>query len=234
MKILIISATEFEIKPLVSFLKKKSTQDDSGCFFINGTLIKPFITGVGIPYTIYSLTKVLLSKKFDLVINLGIGGAINDQLNLGEVVEVSTDRFADLGVEEKDGSFTDVFEMDLINPSTFPFENSQIINPATAAFNFLKKVKAITVNKVHGSLDSINKIKAKYPEAEIESMEGAAVALVCKSEGVNFLQIRAISNYVEPRNRENWQIGEAIKNLNKVAEELIINLSQLVVSQGNY
>lgn len=224
MRILIISATEFEIKPLLYFLKKKSIQDDSGYFSINKTSIKPFITGVGIPYTIYSLTKALLSKKFDLVINLGIAGAIDEQLKLGEVVEVSTDRFADLGVEEKDGSFTDVFEMDLISPSTFPFDNSRIINPATANFNFLKKVKGITVNKVHGSRNSINKIKTKYPEAEIESMEGAAVALVCKSEGVNFLQIRAISNYVEPRNKENWQIGEAITNLNKVAEELIINL----------
>jgi futalosine hydrolase len=35
------------------------------------------------------------------------------------------------------------------------------------------------------------------------------------------IQIRAVSNYVERRNRDNWQIGLAIKNLNIFALEFL-------------
>jgi futalosine hydrolase len=34
-------------------------------------------------------------------------------------------------------------------------------------------------------------------------------------ENAKYVQIRAVSNYVEPRNKENWQMGLAIKNLNE-------------------
>ncbi|WP_431199504.1 hypothetical protein ACRQ5D_10000 [Mucilaginibacter sp. P25] len=35
------------------------------------------------------------------------------------------------------------------------------------------------------------------------------------------MQIRAVSNYVEKRNREAWNIGLAIKNLNTFAIDLV-------------
>ena len=44
-------------------------------------------------------------------------------------------------------------------------------------------------------------------------MEGAAFFYVCLCENIPFLQIRAISNYVEQRNEKNWNIPLAIKNL---------------------
>jgi futalosine hydrolase len=52
---------------------------------------------------------------------------------------------------------------------------------------------------------------------QIESMEGAAFFYACRQLNVPCLQIRAVSNYVEKRNRDNWHIGLAIKNLNKFA-----------------
>ena len=38
-------------------------------------------------------------------------------------------------------------------------------------------------------------------------MEGAAFFYVCLKEKVNFFQIRAISNFVEKRNKKNWEIN---------------------------
>jgi futalosine hydrolase len=35
------------------------------------------------------------------------------------------------------------------------------------------------------------------------------------------IQIRAVSNYVEKRNRDGWNIGLAIKNLNTFAIEFL-------------
>ncbi|MCB0705698.1 MAG: hypothetical protein KDC34_10330, partial [Saprospiraceae bacterium] len=72
-----------------------------------------------------------------------------------------------------------------------------------------------SVQKVHGSEASIRRIREKY-DPDLESMEGAACFYVCMLEGVPFLQIRAISNYVEPRNRDNWEIGLAIDKLNEI------------------
>ena len=45
-------------------------------------------------------------------------------------------------------------------------------------------------------------------------MEGAACMMVCNNLGFEFFQIRAISNYVEERSKEKWNISLAIKNLN--------------------
>jgi futalosine hydrolase len=47
-------------------------------------------------------------------------------------------------------------------------------------------------------------------------MEGAAFMQICLTEKIPFAELRAISNYVEPRNRENWKMKEAIENLNTV------------------
>jgi len=41
---------------------------------------------------------------------------------------------------------------------------------------------------------------------------------------INFLQIRSISNYVEPRNKDNWDLPLAISNLNNTLIELITSL----------
>jgi futalosine hydrolase len=49
----------------------------------------------------------------------------------------------------------------------------------------------------------------------VESMEGAAFHYVCLQEGMPFAQVRAISNYVTPRDKSQWQMKDAIVNLNK-------------------
>jgi len=58
-------------------------------------------------------------------------------------------------------------------------------------------------------------------QPQLESMEGAAFFYACTQAGVPCLQIRAVSNYVEKRNRDAWQIGLAIKNLNSFAAEFL-------------
>jgi futalosine hydrolase len=45
-------------------------------------------------------------------------------------------------------------------------------------------------------------------------MEGAAVFYVGFMEKIPVIQLRNISNFVEPRNRSSWKIPEAIKVLN--------------------
>ncbi|HMQ88955.1 MAG TPA: hypothetical protein PKB07_15270, partial [Flavilitoribacter sp.] len=68
---------------------------------------------------------------------------------------------------------------------------------------------------------SIDRIRTRYPMADIETMEGAAFFYVCLMESVPFLAIRSISNYVEARNREAWDIPGAIRALNDVVKGLL-------------
>jgi futalosine hydrolase len=74
-------------------------------------------------------------------------------------------------------------------------------------------VSGITINTTTGSQDVVTAMKARY-NPDIESMEGAAFFYTCIKEGIPFVQIRAISNYVEPRDKSKWNIPLAVKNLN--------------------
>jgi len=193
MKILIVAATQKE----VSLLKKQE--------------IDILITGAGIPNTILNLTKRLSCQDYDLVINVGICGGFDNKYNIGEVVEVIDDEFADLGYEDIDGfhSYNNQFNIQTI----FKTE------PQTK----LKSVKGITVNTVHGDEMSIrNIINSMNPD--VESMEGAAFFMVCQRFNIRCIQIRAISNKVEKRNLDNWDIDVAIKNLNKELHDIINTL----------
>ena len=219
MKILIVSATEKEILPLKNKLKIKS----SVVCVMKYSVIKDFnvdflITGIGSTLTTYALTKKLSDKKYDFVINAGIAGSFTSELLIGDVINVQTDEFADLGIEDKNDFFT-LFEKGFIEKNQIPFTESKLINPTNLNVN-LKQVSGITVNTTHGNKNSIELFKNKF-NAAIETMEGAAFFYVCLNENVNFLQIRAISNYVEERNNANWDIPLAIQNLNEKLFDII-------------
>ncbi len=224
MKLLVVAATIFEISPLLQHLENNFQQKADFVFEKDGLIIQCLITGVGIPNTILSLARISEIKSFQLILNAGICGSFSEKYPVGTVVNIVADRFADLGVEQADGSFTDIFEMGLQEKDEAPYENGWLKNGQAMQADFLKNVKAITVNKVHGQEKSIAQIKGKY-QADVESMEGAAFFLFCKSEGLNFLAIRSVSNFVEPRNKENWDIPLAIENLNTVLVEMIGSFS---------
>lgn len=221
--ILIVAATPFEVAPLREYLEENYTSNTPFFYQKEGQEIVLLITGVGMTQTAYSMGKALAIKEFQLAINAGIAGAFDRNLTLGQVVNVISERYGDLGVEEADGRFTDMHELELIDGNQAPFKNNELNNIRGAEFDFLPKVKGLTVNKVHGSADSIAAIQKKY-SVQIESMEGAAFFQACLTEEIPFLEIRSISNYVEPRNRDNWELHKAIQSLNVV---LIASLQSL-------
>lgn len=223
MKILVVSATPFEIAPLRTYLHEHYTSQTDVHYVREQQQVHLLVTGVGMTQTALHLSRRLSQDDFQLVVNAGVAGAFDSQLSLGEVVHVVEERYGDLGVEEQNGDFTDVFEMELIDGQAAPFQNGVLYNEQAAAFNFLPKVRGLTVNKVHGNMQSIARIRSKY-HADVESMEGAAFFQTCLVAGVPFLEIRAISNYVEPRNRANWKLAEAIAALN----ESLIKLLQTI------
>jgi futalosine hydrolase len=224
MKILIVAATPFEVLPLEQYLKNTFVPHGQAQFQRGGLNVTLSITGVGLTATAYSLGHVFASSRFDLVVNAGICGAFNRALAIGDVVQVVSEQFADMGAEEADGRFTDLFEMGLAGPNQPPFADRLLLNAVGAEYDFLPKAKGISVNKVHGAAASIAET-AQRTQADVESMEGAAFFYACLSANVPFVEIRAVSNYVEPRNKDNWNIPLAIDRLNEVLIQMVAGLA---------
>ena len=72
----------------------------------------------------------------------------------------------------------------------------------------------------HGFEDDIKKLSGNT-HGQIESMEGFPFFYVSLMKNIPFISLRAISNYVEPRNKENWQINAAVQNLNEVLVRIL-------------
>lgn len=222
MKILIVSATPYEITPTLAHMEAKGTKQGMWDFVYADHTITPLVTGVGMMHTAFALARMPAISEVDLAINVGIAGALDRSLQIGAVVEVLKDRIADLGVEESDGAFTDVYEMGLAGEEDAVITDGWISHLPPVSTD-LRKVTGLTVNTVTGTQASTQALLGKY-EAEIETMEGAAFLYACKAMDVKCLALRGVSNYVEERNREAWDIDLAINNVNKSC----INLLQTV------
>ena len=216
---LIVSATTYETQPLKEYLTSNGREIEGG-YLLNNTKICILVTGVGGINTSWHLQEHFVMQKPYIAINVGIAGSFRDEIPIGAVVEVYRDRFADLGVENSDESFSDVFEMQLIEADEFPYKNGWLVNSKRTYLTSLTQVSAVTVNTVNGSEKSISAIAQKYAP-DVESMEGAAFFYACLMSNVPCIQLRGISNKVEPRNKNNWNIEEAIVNVNKATLNFI-------------
>ena len=219
MKILIVSATTEEILPFLKWVEENPSEDHQ---------IDTLVTGVGLVATTFHMTFVLAHNEFDLVIQAGIAGSFRKNIPIGQTVFVVSETFADLGSEDKDGALISAFDMGFIKKDEFPFTAGKILNPAAEKAGFLRQVHAVSSNTSHGNQAAIDMIINKF-DPDIETMEGAAFFYACRMMNVPFLEIRAISNYVEPRNKENWNIPLAIDKLN----ETIIGIVNVLITTSN-
>jgi futalosine hydrolase len=233
MKILLVAATQAEIEPLLSRLGNSNNPKQ---LIVKDFTVDVLVTGVGMVATAFAIGRHLALNQYELAINAGIAGSFDFTIALGEVVLVTEDIFAEQGAEDGEG-FLSLKELGFGENSQLPvdFKNSgplagtslqssdaSIYRPVYfKSLDKLKHVKAITVNKVHGHELTISKTLSRV-KAQVESMEGAAFFYACNQSKTPCLQIRAISNYVERRDKEKWDINLAVKNLNDQLVNLLI------------
>lgn len=225
MKILIVAATIAE----AGFLAKQINKARPGRLI---TLTKKatfqvdvLITGVGITATVYHLTKVLNSIKYDLAINIGICGSLDPSIVPVRLVNITEDQFADFGAEDGK-NVMDVFELGLAGKNEFPFKKGKLrstYNKKTFCLKALPRVTGITVQLTHGDTISCRETYKKYG-AVMETMEGAAFLYVCGCEKIRSLQLRAVSNVVEKRNKRKWKIKEALDALAGITGLLLLEM----------
>src|ERR1700749_49081 len=100
MKILVVSATKFEIDPL---LQQMTSMRHLGgkliCCSYKNNEIDFLITGVGMISMAYYSGKTI-DDSYDVAFNLGICGSFNRNPEIGAVVNVFEDCFSELGAED--------------------------------------------------------------------------------------------------------------------------------------
>ncbi len=196
MKTLVIAATELEIAASIPIFIETKTDY--------------LVTGVGMVATAFSMGQYLAGKSYDLLINVGIAGSFSTSHPLGSLYKVKTDRILGFGAEN-DQHFIPI---DNLGFGTSVFVESLPQQDLGSSFYQLPYMNSITVNTVHGAEESIAEIRKEYCSDLLESMEGAAFFYVANKLKIPCIQVRAISNLVEKRNVENWNIPLALKELN--------------------
>lgn len=211
-RILVTFPTLFEAKPFLKLLNWPSGQF-SGEFAEadNIASLDIAITGVGMVSTAIGVTKLLSAQTYDWVIQAGIGGTFSKDIHIGEVVEVRTDCFPELGAMSPNGFLT----IEALGFSTFSVGDRHFYqtfpNPFPAIAGF-RGVRGVTVNTVTGTTEGVERMKQIW-NPDVESMETAAFFQACWAMEIPFSAFRAISNRVEPRDTANWRIDEAIQSL---------------------
>lgn len=211
MNILLVAATQAEINPFLLHhgFQNLSIREKQ----IGEHHVSVLISGVGMVATAFAMGSYCAEKVFDLAINTGIAGSFDSAIQPGDLCRVSEDILAEFGAED-DADFL-IAETIGLGKSLFSAANVS----GFPGYDQLKKVKAVTVNKVHGNEKSIAEFVERF-HPQIETMEGAAFFYACEKLGIPGIQIRAISNFVERRNRANWQIELSFKNLNDTLIQL--------------
>jgi futalosine hydrolase len=168
-------------------------------------------TGVGKTASTFVLTERLQRGPApDLVVSFGVCGA-HSTLRVGDLCLVGTDCLADEGVQ------TRTHFLDLLK-SSFAMDEALTAHLAEL-LGGLPIVAGSTVSTCSGE-DSVAKALVERTGAVVETMEGAAIALVCRRSGVPMVQLRCVSNRTGDRERGGWDLVTACANLQSAVRRI--------------
>ena len=182
------------------------------------------ISGIGKTNAAHAVTVLIEKYSPSCVINFGIGGAYPASgLNIGDIAVALKEVYADEGVLLKDGLHSlEVTGIPLVRTRGRRYFNEFPLDKRLAreALKAAKKVAPgragvfLTVSACTGTDRRARELTGKFSPL-CESMEGAAVAHICCLYGIPFAEMRGISNLVEDRDRDKWDINLASENCQK-------------------
>ncbi len=225
LKILIVSATKDEIAPFVQQAGLRlslSSPHELYTGMFSDHHINVLITGASMMQTAFCLADCLNRDSYDVAINVGIAGSFDDALPIGETVQIATETLGDLGAESPNG-FIAITQMPFFDANKYPYTKGILSNPNLQLFNglaALPQVNGLSVNATSGTTQSITE-RLHLFSPQVETMESAAFFYACLWHKIKFCSIRTISNRIEVRNTQNWNIGLAINNLNTQIAKLL-------------
>ncbi len=178
--------------------------------------------GVGKAQAASGMTRALLERpRPRYVLLFGVCGAYPSrdmELQLGQICFVTSDALIDEGVET-DGGFVSLKQLGLAEVGPFTAD-MRLTREACGRFESASLVHGATVSTCSGTLD-LACTRASRVGAQIETMEGAAVAMVCAAFDVPFVQLRAVSNRVGTRDSRHWDLEGASMRAQQAVLELL-------------
>ncbi|MFO7726969.1 MAG: futalosine hydrolase [Desulfonatronovibrio sp.] len=183
------------------------------------------ICGVGPLNAAINLERYLsVNKKINLVMNVGIAGSYDLQnLPLGSVCVASKEIWPEYGVRTSDfradpellgfpldkRGRTQVWNSLPLNTDMFTHRHGLSLDPKWPA------AVGVTLAGISSGTEQAAALK-KYFRADMENMEGFALAYCCYLRSVSFAEIRAISNLAGSRNKQEWDITSAFQALGRI------------------
>lgn len=178
------------------------------------------LCGVGPVEAAIRTTKELSGEHtYDAVLNLGVAGGMPGKAEIGEVVIGSASVQADLGFEQADGSFESIEGLGF---TVSRLDADEVLFQAVDESLLIEHHKGVIVTQstVTGTKARLHETIRRVPEAFAEGMEGFSVLSAAREAGVPAVEIRAISNPVGPRKRDEWRLDDALTALTTVAAQL--------------
>lgn len=218
-KIAFVAATDKEIEPLLNYLRTHAEQHSFQTFQLHGLLIDIIYTGIGILKTTYTLMDYLSHRHPDGWIQVGIGGAFDPALPIGNVYQIQSEMISGFGAEDTDGNILDAFTLGWNDPDRFPYTSGLLLCPYHS-FLPLPEATGMTTFYAHGHQGNIDVLR-QQPHSQVENMEGAAFFYISLLKKIPFLSIRSISNVVEARDKSKWKMEMAIEHLNVTLFEML-------------
>lgn len=181
--------------------------------------------GVGKTAATMHLTALLRgASEARAVLLFGVAGAFPSRhrtspapVPRGGLCIVGSDRFGDEGVETPTG-FQDLQALRIGDSGPFP-ANPRMAQQAAALLE-VPIVRGVTVSTCSGS-DAASSRMWRRSGADVETMEGAAVAYVCRQFELPLLHVRAISNWTGDRDRGDWNLGIAVDAVQQAVRRLV-------------
>lgn len=183
------------------------------------------VTGIGLVETAHSLTVFFERQGHDItgVINIGVAGAFpRAGVKILDLCLASSEVIGDMAICFED-RLTPLGSPELVLHQYFPCQGRLLDSFQEWAGKTSYPVRQgpfVSVNCVSATRKRGEMLAATY-EGISENMEGAAVARVCQSYGVDWLEIRCMSNMVEDRDTSNWRLSEAVAKCSEFAGQFL-------------
>lgn len=228
----IIVAMQEELDEVLSIMNNITKKEINNMFVFEGNIENKSIIvikcGVG-KVNAARVTQILIDKlKVDYIINIGTAGALNSNLNIGDIVvadKLVQHDFDITAFGHKKGYITGVGD--------YIYCDKKLLNNFNNIIDNLSRNEYKVVTGTIASGDSFcTDIKTKDEiysmfKAECVEMEGAAVAQVCYLENTPFIVLRSISDSPNGNNAIIFDefVKVASKRCAKILKEILKNMS---------
>lgn len=235
--IALLAPTPFESKRIRSEIQPEPAENMK--IIYKGNLFDKTIyfshCGAGKVNAAHSATLLLENYDIEKLVLFGIGGAYERSgLDIGDIAIAETENYGEEGVITSDGwKPVDFIGIPLLKKekeyyNSYPMDPDLRGQAAFASKNCGFNVRSgnfITVSTCSGTQLAGEFLRKRF-NGLCENMEGAAVAHICTMYDIPMVEVRGISNIIEDRDMNRWDIEKAAANCNKTVLELIRRLDQ--------